>query len=88
MIGEYVSHQQLPEKKQVPKIQPVRREPGNDPFSRSAAKRSGVSAIHAPDHNSKPGNARMSKRADRTANPALCHDGRYLLIPEIFTGIV
>ena len=77
-IIEYVSHQHVPTKKQVPKSQPVANERIKEPLSRSTAKRSGMNAIQAKNQYSKSGNANVSNIEEIIANPRLCQEGKNL----------
>lgn len=60
----------------MPKIQPVTKDFFQDFFSRSIAKNKGTSATHARIENSKSGNARISKTAERIAKPIFENVGK------------
>ena len=62
-------------KETAPNNQPVKNERMNDAFSRSTAHSSGTSANQAVNHNSKSGNARISRPAARIASKAFFQVG-------------
>ncbi len=88
MIGANVSHQHVPKKKHVPKIQPKTKDLAVESLSRSTAQKSGISANHARNQNSKSGNDRINKIADRTARAVFFQVGRSLVRLWNFMAIV
>ena len=84
VIGANVNHQQVPKKKQVPKIQPKTNDFTIDSFSRSMAKNKETSANHATNHKSKSGNESVSKTAEITARSEFTSEGIFTLASENF----
>jgi len=79
-----VSHQQVPKKKQIPKIQPKTNDFTADSFSRSMAKKSGTSANHARNHQSKLGKESVKRMAESKAKSEFMSDGNLALAAENF----
>ena len=88
MIGAKVSHQQVPVKNVTPKIQPVINDLAKDSFSRSSAKSNGIRAMHAKNQNSKSGNAKIKRIAEKIAKSEFESAGNLALMAENFIPTV